>query len=158
MNASALMLHDNSLFKQGCWRGFAWFLVRSIDSQKILISTVWFDVVEHPLLSRWWSSLRLSQLSPVIDALCTSHLHLPVFIAVYTSYLISHPEMSQRPHASRHINHPSCNMIGLKSQCTMVPHFAWRKSFRRAFIPPLNLLHVQQPLIIPRKNCFLLYH
>lgn len=99
--------------------------LRGIDLQKLLISTVSFDVVERPLLSRWWSSLRPSQLSPVIDALCTSHLHLPVFTAVYASYLISHPEMSQPPPISRHINHPSCHMIRLKSQCTMVPHFAW---------------------------------
>lgn len=146
------------LFIQGSWRGFSWFLVRGIDLQKLLISTVWFDVVEHPLLSRWWSSLRLSQLSPVIDALCTSHLHLPVFTAVYASYLISHPEMFQPPPISRHINHPSCHMIGLKSQCEMVPHFSWGKSLRRAFIPSLNLLHVQQPQIIPWKKCFLLYH
>lgn len=140
-----------NLFMDGIWRGFAWFLVRSIaDLQKLLISTVWFDIVEHPLLSRWWSSLRLFQLSPVIDAVCTSHLHLPVFSAVCASYLISHPEMSQPPPISRHINHPSCQMIALKSQCAVVPHFARGKSFRRAFIP--------QPLIIPSKDCLLLYH
>lgn len=138
---------------------FACILVSDMDLQRLVISsTVWFDVEEHPLLSWWWSSPRLSQLSPVIDALCTSHHHLPAFTAVYGSYLISHPEMSRPPPISRHINHPSCHMIGLKSQFTMAPHFAKRKSKTRDFIPPLELLHVQKPLIIPIDNCLLLHH
>lgn len=79
------------LFLQGHRRGFVWLMLVGIDLHRWLIMWVWFDVAEHPLLSQgWWSSLLLSQLSPVMDELSTSSLH-----RCLRTYLIPHPENLQ---------------------------------------------------------------
>lgn len=79
----------------------------------------------------------------MIDGLCTSHLQLPVFTAVY---LISHPEMFKPSHISKHINHPSCHMIGLNPSLPRLYVLPEGNRKMSALIPLLNSFNVRQPL------------
>lgn len=100
---------------------------------EIPISTVWFWRRRAPTFFSDDEAPRvLSQLSLVIDALCTSHLHLLVFTGVYPSYLHSLRGPSPLPLAGI--------LIILKAKWLewnpSVPHFAGGKSLPLAFIYP----------------------